>query len=724
MSILKSVFSSLSVRVLPLVAAASLAAISGLPVHASQPPKPEYYGVYAVEDTNLLGVSVSWSTYAPPKGQIAVLRGLWPARYIEKTDVVQLSSGVKFLFYFENSGLVTPMMAASQASLRPMFFKRRKTTWNGNERPPRLEKTESANYWDVRDEKIELLMKPIDGQPQMVLAAPPKPLADGVYRFSVGDDILFFSVGSLEAAQQSQCFDEAATYVLAMWSTRLIPCGTSAPAAEPEHEAAPSGGTQKGTSPSSSSAAECRDYDACMQACLSSFKAEDPASALDFATRAAAIKPTAPEPLTMKALVHLVRGEYEQAEGDLNAAFRLRPSLSWNACLERKFGQKLLGSLLGSGNPEGCQRGSLQITDRYVAFLDGNGRPQNRWEIAAVAPSPVAERPASSGNGTVVPLILAAGSKSYRFHFVPSSVAGCTHVSEYVCPSPGLDQQRFVAEYMRKKILELKNSTPSAALPSPTQPATDTLARMEDFVRQHTQLIFQVPAPKRDWRELVALKVWGKFDTYQELYLAAINRRSLAASTLSCLKTFLKKNDLANATKYRDLTSRYYIQSNDLFQAADRAGADSVEMTAQVLNATYRATREASVYGWGMLCGPKCYEIADYVFTAIDFGVDYSLSGLDEATRNIVLSAVTKAVVDVSGLSRWIDTRTTHLVGRSGLYQILDDALANPQLQKAILEVLAKSTSHAAQELTDASVSNLVNAVRDFVASSQDIQPN
>lgn len=418
-------------------------------VLAASPPKPEYYGTYAVVDGKLLGIDVSWSTHTPPKQQVSVLAGLWPARSIAKVDIVELSSGLQFLFYFENTGLVTPMTAASQASLRSMYFKRRKTTWNGNVRPPQLEKTETANYWDVADGNLEILLKPVDGKPQMVLGVPAKPLTAGLYRFSIGKDTLLFSVGSLEAARRTSCFDEAATYVVALWDTKLTPCDQVNPGGQGDR-ASPSAG-QPGSEGARQGAmsTKCNGFDACMRDSIGSINNQDPVSALECATRASELRPSDPRPLNLKAVAHLVLGDFEQAEADLDAAYRIRPTLGWRACLEKQPDRQMLGGLVGGG----CQLGSFQISDQKLTFLDENGKAQETWAPSS-AKSSVAENAASSGGGTVVPLVLSDGARTYRLHFVPSSIDGCRRSAEYVCPARGLSEQRFVAEYMQKKLRE------------------------------------------------------------------------------------------------------------------------------------------------------------------------------------------------------------------------------------------------------------------------------
>jgi hypothetical protein len=193
-------------------------------------PKPEFYGVYAVQGNNLLGLTVSWSTHTAPKTPIRINMEL-PGHidYMRNPDAVGLSPDVKFLFYLEN-----PITTAQKSSLQRWFFKRNVTTWDTYQHPPRREKSESANYWAAY-ERIELLIKPVEGQPQMVLGVPSKPLEDGVYALDIESSLSFFSVGSVEAVRRTMCFDEDVAYSIVLrLGSKLTPCAeTYAPTLGP-----------------------------------------------------------------------------------------------------------------------------------------------------------------------------------------------------------------------------------------------------------------------------------------------------------------------------------------------------------------------------------------------------------------------------------------------------------------------------------------------------------
>jgi len=111
----------------------------------------------------------------------------------------------------------------------------------------------------------------------------------------------------------------------------------------------------------------------------------------------------------------------------------------------------------------------------------------------------------------------------------------------------------------------------------------------------------------------------------------------------------------------------------------------------QVLEATYRGSKEASKYGWYLMCGPKYYEVADYMFLMTDFAVDYGLEGMDEAKKNLITTGFVKTLLKTGGVSHWIENRTTHLIEDSGLYGVMDKTINSPEFQKAFMKVVAES---------------------------------
>jgi len=256
-----------------------------------------------------------------------------------------------------------------------------------------------------------------------------------------------------------------------------------------------------------------------------------------------------------------------------------------------------------------------------------------------------------------------------------------------------------------------------------TQSKDEELQKLKTFITDQWKLVSQIPPPKRDWRELVTLKITGKYDDYSSLYLFGLNMRGRASDAFASADKFLKKGDLKNAQKYADLAIRHYIESQNLFKASEEVFSGSISMTAQILEAAYRGPAEASKYGWGLMCGPKCYEVADYVFLLTDFAMDYGLEGMDEAKKNLIAKAFVKTLLKMGGISSWIENRTTHLIGGSGLYGLMDKTINSPEFQKAFMKALAESGAYSAKKLSEAGAKKVIQNSLMFVKGSSNLKP-
>lgn len=275
-------------------------------------------------------------------------------------------------------------------------------------------------------------------------------------------------------------------------------------------------------------------------------------------------------------------------------------------------------------------------------------------------------------------------------------------------------------------------SVPPLSQPEPkSKDIASQKQKLNDFIIDQWRQVVQIPPPKRSLKELIALKITGKYDDYSSLYLLGVNRRNLSSDALKTAEKFLRKGNLETAQKYASLATRHYAESNQLFNSAEQIFAGSVGMTAQALEGIYRATREASVYGWTLICGPKCYEVADYAFLMTDFAVDYSLEGMDQAQKNLFAKSLVKALLNTGGISSWIENRTTQLIGSSGLYNLLDKALNSPNFQKALMKVLAESGAYATrrfvtsqlQKAIQEDANKIIDASRNFVRASSNLEP-
>ena len=220
------------------------------PVHSqSKPdfPLPEFYGTYAVSGGKIIGLDAN--TGSPDKAPIKVgLRNNAVAVCRNGAVVTQegpslpvpvFTSDVQFLVFLEQSGQVSPMMVAKEMELMPVPFIRN-VQFNGC---PNGEQVRSGieNGWGETTQRLELRIKPVPGQQQMVLTVPSARLAPGVYTLSfdpIANGTMFkktyiFAVQPISQAASSQCFDLSIPYNPSLFQNNgempstLTPCGSS-----------------------------------------------------------------------------------------------------------------------------------------------------------------------------------------------------------------------------------------------------------------------------------------------------------------------------------------------------------------------------------------------------------------------------------------------------------------------------------------------------------------
>jgi len=78
-----------------------------------------------------------------------------------------------------------------------------------------------------------------------------------------------------------------------------------------------------------------------------------------------------------------------------------------------------------------------------------------------------------------------------------------------------------------------------------------------------------MPPYNGEWQSFITLKLSGSLDKYQQLYLAAVSRRSVALDELAASERFLARNDILKTKSHYEKALRLTIDSNDLAHAAN-----------------------------------------------------------------------------------------------------------------------------------------------------------
>ncbi len=302
------------------------------------------------------------------------------------------------------------------------------------------------------------------------------------------------------------------------------------------------------------------------------------------------------------------------------------------------------------------------------------------------------------------------------------------------------DIEGLLGESPFKFVKSQRSKIPSTGIPPPTPSGEEKVSvptipasgsprdQWQASITERMRMLVSMPPLKTDWRELATMKATDKFDTYESLYLLGVNRRNLAADALNVAQEFLKKDDLAKVEKWVKTANQFYIESEALFKAANDVAINSAEAAlngAKALEPVIKGGLTLGELGVTLACGGNqlCGESASVIVMMIEYGLDSSIYGKQEAQRNVVAKAVAKALFQVDGVGAAIEKRTTYVIGRSGLYSKLDEILANPDFQKQVMKVLAETGAFTVTAETEAVIAEAIKKMDSFVMSASNLQP-
>ena len=191
--------------------------------------------------------------------------------------------------------------------------------------------------------------------------------------------------------------------------------------------------------PPAPAASNCGDFESCMKKAAASLEqSQGAAEALAEFQKASELDPSKSEPLTGKGFAYLQMAQYAYVSAMWNKALQSGATLSINVCHA--------GIACGD-------TGNFLLSTKEVSFVNKKGEKE-----FAVAPSAIASvEAAPHGFGsTYYWQLQIQGKKNYRFYYGPKGVR-CK--SNFICPEPGLTQQKVVADYLHDTLDKLKAGT-------------------------------------------------------------------------------------------------------------------------------------------------------------------------------------------------------------------------------------------------------------------------
>jgi hypothetical protein len=459
---------------------------------------PEFFGIYAVVDGKLAPLIGGRGTFTPSQISLQVY------------DFQRMSADTERVFVFEGGDMRFEVFDAAIADtsagieLYKLPYARNLITRpdalaqvgglldqvSGRTRPGSQPQAAPASplqrYVVARTDalKVELLQKPVPGQPQMIQLVPASNLEPGMYclfavRSQGGQQVivgqLFEWKGQPGSAATPYCIDLAVTggfggmidesdsrllrpYYLA--KEKYVTCRASNTSAPPPSVPPPGGGTSGG----SIAPAACSDYSACFQVAMNAYRSKDWPGATAAFQSAADQRPTSGEPWIWLGRILLQDGQRHQQQ-DLSKvwdrALSLGAEIMIGACHERTL--------------QPCERGDLSLTVKSVSFLANGSRAIFAAAPGEITPGSILNHP----GGMHIAYSMRVAGKSYSLDFIPLGTTTCRFNLMVQCPQEGMTEQLVLAQYVSRTLPKLASGALTATLPpslpgTPTNPAPST----------------------------------------------------------------------------------------------------------------------------------------------------------------------------------------------------------------------------------------------------------
>lgn len=199
-----------------------------------------------------------------------------------------------------------------------------------------------------------------------------------------------------------------------------------------------------------------------------------------------------------------------------------------------------------------------------------------------------------------------------------------------------------------------------------------------------------------------------RIEEYGRWYGVAVDYRGLAEVELLRAKRLLNCGELDAARKHVENSGRYVKQSHLANQAAItcyQAGIEQANLKAEVV---YKSSRAAFVFVSGAAgLGPFATVIADHVYTATDFAVNWKQSGLTHATKQAVIDVVSReignAILREVGAVLPKDVKGESVTSK--VSDVLKKLATDPEFSQRIVALVSQKTT---EEVTSSLVSKIL----------------
>lgn len=169
----------------------------------------------------------------------------------------------------------------------------------------------------------------------------------------------------------------------------------------------------------------------------------------------------------------------------------------------------------------------------------------------------------------------------------------------------------------------------------------------------------------------------------ETIYFSALDYQFLSLRSLRYAKEFLNAGDTSKANKYIEKADRYYRLATSL-QRDSLAVLDTTYSAAEWM-VVYKASRTAlgfTATGLGIV--PSTIFDAGTLYT--DYLLDTSVMPVEEAKKNLIAKAISRALLRFTGASDLIGDAVKHGWGSSRVYPVLQKIMGSSEFKDAVLK--------------------------------------
>lgn len=242
------------------------------------------------------------------------------------------------------------------------------------------------------------------------------------------------------------------------------------------------------------------------------------------------------------------------------------------------------------------------------------------------------------------------------------------------------------------------------------------------FLDKQVASLAEPPPPPRRALEIVALSPDAAPDQ-NVAYAYGMNRSALARATLTAAKWPLEGGDMQLARVLAESGARLADEASKLLRIASGPSGADVETGVRKVLAGYRSNTEGVRYGWSLNCGTKCLEPSEAILAMADVATAISGRPLDAPQREALRTGLVSALSDEPAVRSVVQSRTAALLGASGFYDAVDNALRSPETLRAVIGGLSRSPALSGRSDIPSLGRDLAARAASFMQSAKASEP-